>query len=184
MAARKIAFKWAGGRGPIEIDDVPVHGIRGFTVSGDVDSVPTATLDVIVREAVIDGEAYVDVPEKTRNTLIHLGWTPPAETVELAPNPEVARVYRERAHLVAYLAAVYPSAIVHDADPEAPGWAIIYVHTPQGQMSWHLSGDDLDLFGHVSRSTTERWDGHSTDGKYERLAACTQDTYLDHKIAT
>lgn len=79
MAARKLTISWAAGRGPIEIDDVRVRGVRGFTVRADVNSVPTATLDVIVREAVIDGEAHVDVPDKTRETLIHLGWTPPVE---------------------------------------------------------------------------------------------------------
>lgn len=110
MAARKIAFKWVGGRGPIEIDDVPVHGIRGFTVHGDVDSVPTATLDVIVREAVIDGEAYVDVPEKTRDTLIHLGWTPPVdpspgEPAEIADLPVEVRT------------------LVHAVDAMRDGWA-------------------------------------------------------------
>jgi hypothetical protein len=122
-------------------------------------------------------ELTINVPESMRQALIALGWTPPAETVELAPNPnETASLYRERAALVAHLAAVYPSAIVHDADPEAPGWSVVFIHTPKGQMSWHLSGDDLDLFGHVLTSTTDRWDGHTTEEKYERLAALTRAT--------
>lgn len=110
---------------------------------------------------------------------------PPAE---LAPNPDdTAGVYRERAALVAHLAAVYPSILVFGADPEAPDWPVIYVTTPHGQMSWHLADSDLDLFEHVlvvHRSEAPAWDGHTTAEKYERLAACTRDTYLDNKIAT
>jgi hypothetical protein len=85
-------------------------------------------------------------------------------------------VYRERAHLVAHLAAVYPSVIVFDGDPGAPGWALIYVDSPAGQLSWHLSGDDLDLFPHVERAATDAvaWDGHSTEVKYRRLDNLTR----------
>ncbi|MEV2277842.1 hypothetical protein AB0I72_19880 [Nocardiopsis sp. NPDC049922] len=84
-------------------------------------------------------------------------------------------VYRERAALVAYLAALYPAVIVPDGDPATPGWSLIYVDTPQGQMSWHLSSDDLDLFAHVPTvDEGPTWDGHSTE-KYRRLAALTTD---------
>lgn len=89
--------------------------------------------------------------------------------------PELAAVYRERARLIAFLAACYPSAITLDADPEASGWAVIYVDTPAGQMTWHLSERDLDLFPHVEKAGAEDpalpvWDGHTTAAKYERLA--------------
>jgi hypothetical protein len=83
-------------------------------------------------------------------------------------------VYRERAALVAHLAALYPAVIVSDADPAAPGWSVIYVDTPQGQMSWHLDVDDLDLFSHVPTvDDGPTWDGHTTEEKYQRLAALT-----------
>ncbi len=84
-------------------------------------------------------------------------------------------VYRERAHLVAHLAAVYRSALVYGADPEYPDWPIVFIHTGAGQLSWHISPEDEDLFGHVEVSVHPnepawaRWDGHSTDEKYERL---------------
>lgn len=76
-------------------------------------------------------------------------------------------VYRERAQLVAFMAAVYPSVIMH---PE-PSWSLVYIETPEGQMSWHIAAADVDLFTHVRRVTTADyvWDGHSTDEKYERL---------------
>lgn len=84
--------------------------------------------------------------------------------------------YRERAHLVAHLAALYPSCIVFDGDPGAPGWALIYVDSPAGQLSWHLSADDLDLFPHVERvaSSAVEWDGHTTERKYRRLDNLTR----------
>jgi hypothetical protein len=92
-----------------------------------------------------------------------------------AVTDERDKAYRERAHLVAYLAACHPSAIKADAEPEAPGWAIIYADTPAGQMSWHLAEDDLGLFGHVAKVDHHiPWDGHTTDEKYARLAELTR----------
>lgn len=81
-------------------------------------------------------------------------------------------VYRERAHLVAHLAAVYPSIIGHD--PAEPDWFVVYVKTVQGQLSWHISPDDMDLFEHVPHGSTITWDGHSTEEKYARLEALTR----------
>lgn len=87
-------------------------------------------------------------------------------------------VYRERAHLVAYLAALHPSHIGH-TDPDAPDWSVVIVETPGGQLSWHIAERDTDLFEHVR--TTDRvcrgWDGHTTDEKYERLRALTAVTH-------
>lgn len=86
-------------------------------------------------------------------------------------------VYRERAHLVAHLAALYPSVIGYN-DPAEPDWPVVYVKTPEGQLSWHISPEDVDLFGHVtfgnlvSRQTVT-WDGHSTEEKYARLDRLT-----------
>lgn len=81
-------------------------------------------------------------------------------------------LYRERAHLIAHLAALYPSVMVPDADPETPGWPILYVRLPTGQLSWHLSFRDMDLFSHVP-SGAAIWDGHDTAEKYRRLDAHT-----------
>lgn len=81
------------------------------------------------------------------------------------------KAYRERADLVAFLASVYPSQIA-DA-PDAPGWAIVYVDTPTGQMSWHVASDDQDLFDHAVADHRATWDGHTTMEKYQRLDALT-----------
>lgn len=78
------------------------------------------------------------------------------------------KAYRERAELVAFVVACYPSEIRDTAED----WPVVFVDTPRGQLSWHLSRDDLDLFGHVPQmaaSAEEKWDGHTTEQKYDRL---------------
>ncbi|WP_328721763.1 hypothetical protein OHT52_21230 [Streptomyces sp. NBC_00247] len=84
-------------------------------------------------------------------------------------------VYRERAHLVAYLAALHPSRIGH-TDPAAPEYAVVTVETSAGQMTWHIAPRDMDLFAHVraTASTDPVWDGHTTEQKYARLRDLTQ----------
>jgi hypothetical protein len=83
-------------------------------------------------------------------------------------------VYRERAHLVAHVASLYPSVIAY-SDPSEPEWPVVYVDSPAGQLSWHLSKDDLDLFPHVpvvpADDSRAQWDGHTTEEKYERIGS-------------
>lgn len=87
-------------------------------------------------------------------------------------------VYRERAHLVAHLAARpdYPSVLSY-SDPDEPEWPVLTVHTPAGQLTWHIAPADLDLFAHVPVVAADdplaRWDGHTTDEKYARLRGLT-----------
>lgn len=96
--------------------------------------------------------------------------------------PETAALdnaYRERAHLAAHLAAGYPSVLVEGADATAPDWAVLFVKLPTGQVSWHVSPADRDLFGHVRRTMAgmpdaPAWDGHSTEEKYARVDAHTR----------
>lgn len=82
--------------------------------------------------------------------------------------------YRERAHLVAHLAAQYTSVIAYGDDPD---WPVVYIDTPAGQLSWHLALSDLDLFAHVPTVAPEdyraQWDGHDTPTKYDRLDELT-----------
>lgn len=76
-------------------------------------------------------------------------------------------VYRERAELVAFLSRLY--ATVWADDGENPGWRIVYVDSPAGQLSWHIAPGDWHLFAHVPHDVDVAWDGHSTPEKYERL---------------
>lgn len=94
------------------------------------------------------------------------------------PTTPTQGVYRERAHLIALLAALYPSHIGY-TDSAEPDWALVVIESPAGQLSWHIAPGDMDLFAHV-RATSRicrGWDGHSTDEKYRRvreLAATTE----------
>lgn len=87
-------------------------------------------------------------------------------------------VYRERAHLVALLASIYPSVITPASDLGDPDWWLVYITAGQGQLSWHIAPQDLDLFSHVQvvPPTDPRavWDGHTTEMKYERVHRLTQ----------
>jgi hypothetical protein len=114
---------------------------------------------------------------KTRNA-----WDAAAKAAIDAAGPgftaleaERDKAYRERAALVAYLAACYPAEIV-PAESDSGAWFLVFVTTPAGQMSWHLHEDDLDLFEPLLNApeTGVEWDGHTTEAKYERLAELTR----------
>lgn len=81
--------------------------------------------------------------------------------------------YRERAQLLAWLAATVPAVIAPAPDVDESGWQLLYLDTPQGQLSWHIHPRDSELFAHVEHVTTDdpraRWDGHNTDEKYDRI---------------
>ena len=83
--------------------------------------------------------------------------------------------YRERARLVALLAAQYPSHIGH-TDASAPDWAVVTVELPTGQACWHVAPADMDLFAHVEPTPryARGWDRHTTEEKYERIAKLVQ----------
>lgn len=102
---------------------------------------------------------------------------PPAELIANVKQVEAERdaVYRERAHLLAWLATTVPAAITPAADTDEPGWNLLYLTTPAGQLSWHIAPRDAGLFGHVEHVAASdpraQWDGHSTDEKYKRIRA-------------
>jgi hypothetical protein len=71
-------------------------------------------------------------------------------------------IYRERAELVAFASKLYPSRLW--LDPDDYEWPVVYIVTPAGQLSWHISRADLDLFAHLgwNGQANTPWDGHST----------------------
>lgn len=82
--------------------------------------------------------------------------------------------YLERNRLVALLASMFPSGIAYT---DIPGWlpdwhGCVYIDLPTGQASWHYHDSHAHLFEHLP-PYTNKWDGHTTDEKYQRIAAMT-----------
>jgi hypothetical protein len=90
-----------------------------------------------------------------------------------------AQAYQERDRLVAFVAGVYPSHLkvhpVEDTTWEDDWRWIVCVHGPAGQMTWHIHDSELPMFDRLPRSPASddgcQWDGHTTEEKYQRLAA-------------
>ncbi|WP_051096276.1 hypothetical protein, partial [Streptomyces sulphureus] len=59
--------------------------------------------------------------------------------------------YQERAQLLAWLAALAPAVLAPATDVDEPGWHLLYLTTPAGQLSWHIHPRDLAYFEHVER---------------------------------
>lgn len=85
-------------------------------------------------------------------------------------------LYRERAQLVAYLSALHPSVLTYD--PAEDTRPVLYVATGEGQLSWHIDLNDVDLFEHVPvvnpRDPRAQWDCHLRGTKYNRLRQLTK----------
>ncbi len=83
--------------------------------------------------------------------------------------------YTERNRLVAHLSRIYPACL--ERHPEEEEWDddwrwIVFIDSPEGQLSWHIHDSELGLFGHLLQrgSGNVKWDGHTTGEKYDRLA--------------
>ena len=80
--------------------------------------------------------------------------------------------YLERNQVVAALAKAYPSGLRKTA---IEGWSedwhsCVMIDLPTGQASWHYHDSQAYLFAGLPAYAGE-WDGHSTEEKYQRLAA-------------
>jgi hypothetical protein len=69
---------------------------------------------------------------------------------------------------------VFPSWL--ERHPEEEDWEddwrwTVFVAPPSGQMTWHIHDSELEMFDHLTRIPEHSWDGHTTEEKYERLAA-------------
>ena len=88
-------------------------------------------------------------------------------------------VYTERNRLVALIASMFPSGI---KETDIPGWdeewhGCVYIDLPTGQASWHYHESEANMFAHLPRYKGE-WDGHTTEEKYNRIAALELRSYF------
>jgi len=105
--------------------------------------------------------------------------------------------YWERNQLVAALSKIYPSWLGrHVGEVWEDDWRnIVFIEIPteelfakyvQGgfmrkmkrQLSWHIHDSDLKYFSHLKYGE-EKWDGHTTEEKYERLSNLRKYTLLE-----
>ena len=70
-------------------------------------------------------------------------------------------VYEERDRLVALISSIYPSHLArHEGEDWDDDWRnVVYIETPEGQLSWHISDNEVE----------NDWDGHTTEEKYARI---------------
>lgn len=63
------------------------------------------------------------------------------------------------------------------SDVGSAGWHLLYLDLAGKQCSWHIAPGDVYLFDHVPLVDTDdpraRWDGHTTEEKYQRIAELT-----------
>jgi hypothetical protein len=85
----------------------------------------------------------------------------------------IGDVYWERTNLIVALIRTngFEACRTPAPDDEAAaalGWQVVYVETPEGQLSWHISPDEAHLIAHLPERP-QPWDGHTTSEKYARL---------------
>jgi hypothetical protein len=77
-------------------------------------------------------------------------------------------IYADRnrlVELVGFLAQASGLPVQWGEDAEAPGWRVLYIQLPTGQVSWHLPADAW----HIGASWGGRWDGHDNAEKARRI---------------
>ena len=80
--------------------------------------------------------------------------------------------YAERNELIAFMTTLYDSHLCRhpDSDKEwEDEWRwIVCIHSPAGQLTWHVHQTELPKFYHL-KVEENHWDGHTTEEKYERI---------------
>ncbi|MFF4504225.1 hypothetical protein [Streptomyces sp. NPDC001401] len=88
-------------------------------------------------------------------------------------------VYRERAHLLGWLASLHHhnAFLTAATGVDEPGWKLLHLNIAGHKLSWHIAPRDIELFDHVMTVPfTEprgEWDGSTTDEKYQHIRLLT-----------
>lgn len=68
----------ADGSGTINVDGVDItRAVRSITVESEPCRPPQLNLELTITEVEIDGGFHVVIPDRLREALVALGWTPP-----------------------------------------------------------------------------------------------------------
>lgn len=86
---------------------------------------------------------------------------------------EKGSVYAERNYAVLFGARMAEEAgykVRVWKDEKEPDWPVVYIDTPKGQVSWHVSPGLFEKLSRQFRAAKENcWDGHSTKEKHKRI---------------
>ena len=85
---------------------------------------------------------------------------------------EKDEAYRQRNHLVAALARLFPSGIrATNIEGWEPDWrGCVFIDLPSGQISYHYHDSQAHLFADLP-PYEKPWDGHDKETVHARLAA-------------
>lgn len=127
-------------------------------------------------DVVAELDAWLDRNPMTDRVLTLAALVQRARDEILALREERDRAYYERNQIVALLARLYPSGIKRT---EIEGWdpcwhGCVYIELPTGQASWHYHDSEAHLFADLPPYSGS-WDGHTTEEKYQRVAALRRD---------
>lgn len=76
----RVQIKTRQGHGEILVDGEPLHGVTAFELRGNVGQPERLTVDLLMLHGgEVETDAVVTIPDKTRASLIRLGWTPPED---------------------------------------------------------------------------------------------------------
>lgn len=89
------------------------------------------------------------------------------------------RAYKERNALACLLTKLYPAQLLRHEDSDTSwenDWRnIVCILLPTGQVTWHIHDSEMPLFKHLTGvigvDGCTKWDGHTTEEKYARIAA-------------
>ena len=118
--------------------------------------------------SMLAAEAYISELEA-----VHSQTLKEKEALEAQKNA----VYAERDQLVSLATILYPSCLTRH-QPEDDDWEndwrwVVIIELPTGQVSWHIHDSELPWFEHLPKDLY-KWDGHSTQEKYERIGRMRQ----------
>ncbi|MFJ3037721.1 hypothetical protein [Streptomyces tendae] len=81
--ALRIAKPTDRGGWVVELDGHDIsNALRGLSLNLDSSPVAEARLDVIAEDVSTHAEVLVCLPDATKDLLVRLGWTPPAEEAQ------------------------------------------------------------------------------------------------------
>lgn len=123
-------------------------------------------------EVIIQGSKvfkFVGAEELFKETEAYFSLTTISE-LEKAKNT----AYKERNALVLLLSKIFPSWLgrhpAEDKDWEDDWRWIVFIMLPTGQCSWHIHDSEWqDFANHLDEVKENKWDGHSTEEKYQRI---------------